>query len=182
MEGRVSDSGDMIYLACCMVPYSQSLETMKSIALWFWFQASPSDPENYPFVVLGNKIDVDGGNSRVVSWLSFHLASFVIILSQHRLIFVFYFGLGFWEESKGMVCLKGKHTLLWDFCKRRIQCGSCFPVYSQECSQEWTWRRNVSIWVATFFCIYFFLNWNTIKGLGRNQNFFAIPLLPSYRC
>ena len=31
-------------------------------------QASPSDPENFPFVVLGNKIDVDGGNSRVVSF------------------------------------------------------------------------------------------------------------------
>ncbi|KAG5559337.1 hypothetical protein RHGRI_009022 [Rhododendron griersonianum] len=30
-------------------------------------QASPSDPENFPFIVLGNKIDVDGGNSRVVS-------------------------------------------------------------------------------------------------------------------
>ena len=30
-------------------------------------QASPSDPDNFPFVVLGNKIDVDNGNSRVVS-------------------------------------------------------------------------------------------------------------------
>ncbi|KZV29540.1 ras-related protein Rab7, partial [Dorcoceras hygrometricum] len=30
-------------------------------------QASPSDPENFLFVVIGNKIDVDGGNSRVVS-------------------------------------------------------------------------------------------------------------------
>ncbi|MBA0799072.1 hypothetical protein Gohar_009607, partial [Gossypium harknessii] len=29
--------------------------------------ASPSDPENFPFVVLGSNIDVDGGNSRVVS-------------------------------------------------------------------------------------------------------------------
>ncbi|KZV34241.1 RAS-related GTP-binding family protein [Dorcoceras hygrometricum] len=28
---------------------------------------SPSDPENFLFVVIGNKIDVDGGNSRVVS-------------------------------------------------------------------------------------------------------------------
>jgi hypothetical protein len=37
---------------------------------WFDVQASPSDPENFPFVVLGNKIDVDGGNSRVVSYLS----------------------------------------------------------------------------------------------------------------
>jgi len=33
----------------------------------FIMQASPSDPENFPFVVLGNKIDVDGGNSRTVS-------------------------------------------------------------------------------------------------------------------
>ncbi|KAG5624998.1 hypothetical protein H5410_010216 [Solanum commersonii] len=32
-----------------------------------FLQASPSDPENFPFVVLGNKVDVDGGNSRVVS-------------------------------------------------------------------------------------------------------------------
>ena len=31
-----------------------------------FLQASPSDPENFPFVVLGNKVDVDGGNSRVV--------------------------------------------------------------------------------------------------------------------
>lgn len=30
-------------------------------------QASPSDPDNFPFVVLGNKIDVENGNSRVVS-------------------------------------------------------------------------------------------------------------------
>ena len=29
-------------------------------------QASPSDPENFPFIVIGNKINVDGGNSRVV--------------------------------------------------------------------------------------------------------------------
>lgn len=36
----------------------------------FDLQASPSDPENFPFVVLGNKIDVDGGNSRVVSYTS----------------------------------------------------------------------------------------------------------------
>ena len=35
-----------------------------------FLQASPSDPENFPFVVLGNKVDVDGGNSRVVCALS----------------------------------------------------------------------------------------------------------------
>lgn len=34
-----------------------------------FFQASPTDPENFPFVVIGNKTDVDGGNSRVVRLL-----------------------------------------------------------------------------------------------------------------
>ena len=50
----------------------------------FDVQASPSDPENFPFVVLGNKIDVDGGNSRVVSCFSclhvFFLSSVTCIL------------------------------------------------------------------------------------------------------
>ncbi|RVW94879.1 Ras-related protein Rab7 [Vitis vinifera] len=31
------------------------------------FQANPSDPKTFPFILLGNKIDIDGGNSRVVS-------------------------------------------------------------------------------------------------------------------
>lgn len=30
-------------------------------------QASPNDPEGFPFVVLGNKVDQDGGQSRTVS-------------------------------------------------------------------------------------------------------------------
>ncbi|PPD97991.1 hypothetical protein GOBAR_DD04988 [Gossypium barbadense] len=30
-------------------------------------QADPSDPESFPFIVIGNKIDIDGGNSRMVS-------------------------------------------------------------------------------------------------------------------
>ncbi|CAN1235293.1 Ras-related protein Rab7 [Linum perenne] len=29
--------------------------------------ANPADPKSFPFILLGNKIDVDGGNSRVVS-------------------------------------------------------------------------------------------------------------------
>ncbi|XP_024032533.1 ras-related protein Rab7-like, partial [Morus notabilis] len=29
--------------------------------------ANPEDPGNFPFILLGNKIDIDGGNSRVVS-------------------------------------------------------------------------------------------------------------------
>ncbi|GKV32473.1 hypothetical protein SLEP1_g41076 [Rubroshorea leprosula] len=30
-------------------------------------QANPADPRKFPFILLGNKIDIDGGNSRVVS-------------------------------------------------------------------------------------------------------------------
>lgn len=33
----------------------------------FLNQADPSDPEAFPFIVIGNKIDIDGGNSRAVS-------------------------------------------------------------------------------------------------------------------
>lgn len=33
----------------------------------FLIQASPSDPNTFPFVVLGNKIDLEGGKSRQVS-------------------------------------------------------------------------------------------------------------------
>ncbi|MBA0623986.1 hypothetical protein Goshw_009525 [Gossypium schwendimanii] len=33
----------------------------------FSFQANPADPRTFPFILLGNKIDIDGGNSRVVS-------------------------------------------------------------------------------------------------------------------
>lgn len=41
-------------------------------------QASPSDPENFPFVVIGNKTDVDGGNSRVVNTAYVALFLFLI--------------------------------------------------------------------------------------------------------
>ena len=47
--------------------FSVSWEVLPSLSLLLnSLQASPHDPENFPFVVLGNKTDVDGGNSRVV--------------------------------------------------------------------------------------------------------------------
>uniref|UniRef100_A0A0D3ELB0 Ras-related protein Rab7 n=3 Tax=Oryza TaxID=4527 RepID=A0A0D3ELB0_9ORYZ len=56
---------------CCVLVYdvnvTKSFERLNSWREEFLIQASPSDPENFPFVVLGNKIDVDGGNSRTVS-------------------------------------------------------------------------------------------------------------------
>ena len=45
-------------------------KTFENLDNWrdeFLIQASPSDPDNFPFVVLGNKIDVEGGTTRVVT-------------------------------------------------------------------------------------------------------------------
>uniref|UniRef100_A0A453EHL6 Ras-related protein Rab7 n=1 Tax=Aegilops tauschii subsp. strangulata TaxID=200361 RepID=A0A453EHL6_AEGTS len=56
---------------CCVLVYdvnvTKSFEKLNNWREEFLIQASPSDPENFPFVLLGNKIDVDGGNSRTVS-------------------------------------------------------------------------------------------------------------------
>nr|GMC77531.1 ras-related protein Rab7 [Ipomoea batatas] len=56
---------------CCVLVYdvnvAKSFENLNNWREEFLIQASPSGPENFPFVVLGNKMDVDGGNSRVVS-------------------------------------------------------------------------------------------------------------------
>jgi len=56
---------------CCVLVYDVNVaKTFENLENWrdeFLIQASPSDPDNFPFVVLGNKIDVEGGNNRVVS-------------------------------------------------------------------------------------------------------------------
>ncbi|XP_015952025.1 ras-related protein Rab7 [Arachis duranensis] len=56
---------------CCVLVYDvNSMKSFDNLNNWreeFLIQASPSDPENFPFVVIGNKVDIDGGNSRVVS-------------------------------------------------------------------------------------------------------------------
>ncbi|XP_074317499.1 ras-related protein RABG3c [Silene latifolia] len=56
---------------CCVLVHDVNvMKSFDNLNRWreeFLLQASPHDPENFPFVVLGNKVDVDGGNSRVVS-------------------------------------------------------------------------------------------------------------------
>ncbi|PVI04270.1 hypothetical protein DM02DRAFT_611686 [Periconia macrospinosa] len=48
---------------CCVLVYdvnnSKSFDTLDSWRDEFLVQASPMDPENFPFVVIGNKIDVE---------------------------------------------------------------------------------------------------------------------------
>ncbi|RJE22699.1 gtp-binding protein [Aspergillus sclerotialis] len=55
---------------CCVLVYdvnnSKSFEALDSWRDEFLIQASPRDPENFPFVVIGNKIDVEE-NKRMIS-------------------------------------------------------------------------------------------------------------------
>lgn len=54
---------------CCVLVYDVNVaKTFDNLDSWrdeFLIQASPRDPDSFPFVVLGNKIDMEG--SRVVS-------------------------------------------------------------------------------------------------------------------
>lgn len=48
---------------CCVLVYdvnnSKSFETLDSWRDEFLIQASPSNPETFPFILLGNKVDVE---------------------------------------------------------------------------------------------------------------------------
>ncbi|CAF1860460.1 unnamed protein product [Brassica oleracea var. botrytis] len=56
---------------CCVLVYDvnnlKSFETLNTWHMEFLKQANPVEPEKFPFVLIGNKTDVDGGNTRVVS-------------------------------------------------------------------------------------------------------------------
>lgn len=56
---------------CCVLVFDVAApNTFKSLDSWrdeFLIQASPRDPDNFPFVVLGNKVDLE---TRAVSCLS----------------------------------------------------------------------------------------------------------------
>lgn len=57
---------------CCVLVFDvTSPGSFKSLDGWrdeFLIQASPSDPDHFPFVVLGNKVDLE---NRAVSFLYF---------------------------------------------------------------------------------------------------------------
>ncbi|KAG6776250.1 hypothetical protein POTOM_019756 [Populus tomentosa] len=56
-----------IYLTWVILPIL-AIRHLPALSWVYGLQhASPSDPKKFPFILLGNKIDIDGGNSRVVS-------------------------------------------------------------------------------------------------------------------
>ncbi|KAJ4958294.1 hypothetical protein NE237_025405 [Protea cynaroides] len=72
-QERFQSPGEAFYrgAACCVLVYDvnvmKSFDDLNNCREEFLDQACPSDPQTFPFVVLGNKMDVGGGNSRVVS-------------------------------------------------------------------------------------------------------------------
>lgn len=56
---------------CCVLVYdvnnTKSFDNLENWRDEFLIQASPPNPENFPFIVLGNKVDADEGHSRTVS-------------------------------------------------------------------------------------------------------------------
>eukprot|EP00798_Chlamydomonas_sp_ICE-L_P030908 gene30908-35960_t len=56
---------------CCVLVHDvNNTKSFDNLETWrdeFLAQGGPSDPDNFPFMVLGNKIDLDDGASRVVS-------------------------------------------------------------------------------------------------------------------
>jgi Ras-related protein Rab-7A len=60
---------------CCVLTYDvTAAQTFKSLDSWrdeFLIQASPRDPDNFPFVVLGNKVDLENrtvSSKRAQQW------------------------------------------------------------------------------------------------------------------
>jgi len=63
---------------CCVLVFDvTSPGSFKSLDGWrdeFLIQASPSDPDHFPFVVLGNKVDLDNRS------VSFYYFQYIIII------------------------------------------------------------------------------------------------------
>lgn len=102
---------------------AKSFETLDSWRDEFLIQASPHDPENFPFVVLGNKIDVEESKRqvRVVLMLAeFHVLNKVVHVGDT-------------EAGYDMVSVQRQHSLFRDIGKGSYQCGTGVPNSSEEC-------------------------------------------------
>jgi GTPase SAR1 family protein len=86
-------------------------KSYESLGQWhdeFLVQASPRDPDNFPFVVLGNKVDVDESKRMVKEYKEYGL----VLCHIHS--FVFLFLLGFSKTCHGILPSKGKHSVSLD--------------------------------------------------------------------
>lgn len=90
--------------------------------MYLTHQASPHDPENFPFVVLGNKIDMEESKRMV----SRHRRARTVIEAELLTC------PGVPEASNDLVSGQGQHSILRDIGQRGHQCRTGFPDYRQE--------------------------------------------------
>jgi small GTP-binding protein len=73
---------------CCVLVFDVTLpSSFKTLDSWrdeFLIQASPRDPENFPFVVIGNKIDLE---NRAVSSIIMNVIVFFFFLIPSSMTF-----------------------------------------------------------------------------------------------
>ena len=55
------------------------------------------------------------------------------------------YGAGLGEESEGLVCVKGKYSVLRNICQGRLQCRCSLSMHRKECSEKRIWRWLVSV-------------------------------------
>jgi len=57
---------------CCVLVYDVTMpKTFQTLESWrdeFLIQSSPRDPDNFPFVVIGNKVDLGERNVRLLTY------------------------------------------------------------------------------------------------------------------
>lgn len=104
----------------------------------FDFQAGPSDPKQFPFILVGNKVDLDAGSRRVVSYLN---ESLVSALQEIYLPTVN--PSGSWEESKRLVRLQGRHSVFRNIREGGPQCRHCFSMHCEAGVGAWARSRHV---------------------------------------
>lgn len=104
---------------CCVLVYdvnsAKSFETLDSWRDEFLIQASPHDPENFPFVVLGNKIDVEENKRQVRR------------RQRHNMFPLPTCFVGNTEAGYDVVSVKGQYPLLRNFRQGGYQCGTGIP-------------------------------------------------------
>ena len=117
---------------CCVLVYdvnsAKSFETLDSWRDEFLIQASPHDPENFPFVVLGNKIDMEESKRQVRA--SNHLTLLSIQQSPGYP--------GHPEARHDLVPVQGQHPILRDLSEGGYQRRAGLPDSGEERSSART--------------------------------------------
>ena len=124
---------------CCVLVFDVNVaRTFENLDSWrdeFLIQAGPRDPENFPFVVLGNKIDLE--NQRVVR-VALSLNTLPPSLPPHdhpplylRTLFASR-DTGLQQASHGLVPGQGQHSLLRDLGQGGHQRRAGLPDHRQE--------------------------------------------------